>query len=208
MAINDLYQVTAFINVDGTECQMTMGYEQFLGSNDADTLEATAQAWLDLCLVAFRAMTSDGCEINRVQVDPVTATDEVPGFIDTTSVSGDLLGESMPSNMAVVIHLPTIAPDAKHNGRVYVPGIPEDGQAEGTLEPAQIILCDTFAATLAIDLQPSVPQDAEFRPVVISRVVDGVPRVPPVGFLVGVPVLRTSVRQQRRRKTERLGIRP
>ena len=50
------------------------------------------------------------------------------------------------------------------------------------------------------------PQTAEFSPVVISREVDGAPRVPPVGFLVGEWTPRTKVRQQRRRKTACFGL--
>ncbi len=206
MAVNDLYRLHFFINCSEQVTQCVLGYRMDFGSMDADTLEALCQAFIDDAQPKLLLLLSENALVSRVQVTTVTNHQEVPGLVDQVSQFGNIVSQTLPPNMAAIIHLPTNAPNAKHNGRIFLAGIPEQGQDAGTLTGAQITLNQAFADELAIDLEPTAPQDAIFTPVVISTVLNGAPRIPPVGFPVLLPVAKSLVRQQRRRKTVHFGF--
>lgn len=206
MAVDDLYRLSFHINASGTETECVLGYRQDSGSNDADTLEALCQAFIDAAQADLLAILSENCLVSRIKVVTVTNHQEVPGLIDQEGQAGTVVSQSLPPNMAAIIHLPTNAPNAKHNGRIFIAGCPENFQDAGTINGISLGLIQDFADELAIDLEPSAPQDAVFTPVVISSVENGAPRVPPVGFDVLIPVAKASMRQQRRRKTREFGF--
>lgn len=207
MADLDLYQLSFFINCAGEETQCVLGYQQDGGSNDADTLEALCQAFLTDCVPELLLAIAADVAVSRIRVDTVTDHQEVPGLMDLDGEDGAVVGESLPAQMAALIHLPTNAPNAKHNGRIYVSGLMSSSQQEGTIDVAPLALMQTFADTLALDLEPTAPQTATFTPVVISRVENGAPRTPPIGFPVLIPLAKADMRQQRRRKTPHFGLR-
>lgn len=207
MADKDLYALSFFINCAGEETQCVLGYEQDGGSNDADTLEALCKAFLDDVVPSLLLVLAADVAVDRITVETVTNHQEVPGLMDLNGQDGAVLGVSLPAQSAVIIHIPTNAPNAKHNGRIYVSGLEVGDQSEGTVAGGPLVAWNTFAAKLALDLEPTAPQDATFTPVVISRVVDGAPRVPPVGFGVLIPIAKADMRQQRRRKTPHFGLR-
>lgn len=207
VAIGDLYQLTFNINCAGEETECTLGYEQDAGSNDADTLEAMCKAFEDDVVPSLLLAISSGVSVDRIRADTVTDHQEVPGLIDYKALDGLVAGPALPAQMCALIHLPTNAPSAKHNGRIYLSGLSIAAQQEGTIDNGPLALLQTFADKLAIDLAPTAPQDANFTPVVISRVVNKAPRVPPIGFPVLIPLAKPSMRQQRRRKTPHFGLR-
>ena len=205
MAVGDLYQLHFFINNSQTPTECVMGYKMLTGVFTFNTLEALCQQWIDDVQPSLLLCLSENALVSRVQVTTVTSHDEVPGLVDQVSKFGSIVSQALPPNMAALIHLPTDAPNAKHNGRLYLAGTPENGQEEGSLFAAQLALLQTFADELAKDITLDAPETGIFAPVVISRFLDGVKRVPPVGFLVGVAGPKTPMRQQRRRKAINFG---
>lgn len=206
MAANDLYRLTIQIETPGNVTEINLGYELAGGTIGPYTLEKTClQAIADMN-GALLALLAEDTFVRRYTMVPITEPLEIMGFVDLVNAVGTVLGEALPANMTAIISLPTDAPSSKHNGRIYISGVSEEAQTEGTLEAAQQTLNATFAALLTDEIEPSAPEDAVFTPVVISRVVDGVPRVPPVGFSVGTPIAKFSMRQQRRRKTPAFGL--
>lgn len=206
MAIGNLYDLSFYIDVAGNATQCTMGYIQTAGGNDHDTMEALCAAWLLNCETELRASLSNQASLARIRAEAVTGIDQIPGFIDFNGKIGTFISQALPSNITGLYHFGTNAPNAKHNGRLYVSGMPEGGQQEGTWDPSFVVVMQAFADKLEADLVTLSPQDAEFSPVVISRAVSGAPRVPPVGFFIGECTPRTSLRQQRRRKTDCFGL--
>jgi len=206
VAIGDLYTLSLFVDTNGNPTENVLGFEQISGGNGADTLEALAQAWIDNASTALRACLSDEAEFSRVLVNTVTANDEVPGLIDNINFVGTNVGEALPANMAACFNLMTDAPNSKHNGRIFLAGCPENEQAEGTWDPAMVTLLNFFAVKLGNNLIPSAPEDSEFKPVVISRFLNGIKRVPPIAFTMLTATARVDLRQQRGRKTGCFGL--
>ncbi len=206
MAIGNLYELTFYIDVNGNATQNKMGYVQTAGSNDSDTLEALAAAWYLNNIVDLLAILSSSAELTRVRADQVTGVDEIPGFVDKRANIGLYASDALPANMCGLFHFDTNAPNAKHNGRLFISGMPEGGQAEGIWDASFLVTMQAFADELEDDLVTLAPQDAEFSPVVISRFLDGIKRVPPLGFLVGEVTPEANIRQQRNRKTKCFGL--
>ena len=206
MAVDDLYGMTVQIRTPGNTTQVGLGFKMTDGTIGNDTLEAACAQWVTDVLPTLLLMLAADTSVKRVEMCPLTEPNEIPGCVDLTGQVGAVLGDALPSNMAAVMHLGTDAPNAKHNGRIYVSGVSEEGTVEGTLIAAQQTLNGNFALLLNDLLLPSAPEDAEFTPVVISRIVDGVPRVPIVGFDILAAVARPIIRQQRRRKTRSFGF--
>jgi len=206
VAADDLYYLTVQIRTLGNVTQIGFGYKQTTGSNGPNTLQAGAANWVSQSLPTLLLMLSEQVRVQRVEMVPVTEPLDVPGCVDLVAQDGAVIGEALPSAMAAVISLPTDAPNAKHNGRIYISGVIEGGSDEGTLTAGQQTLNNAFAAKLNDTLIAAVPETAEWVPVVISRFVAGVPRVPPVGFIIGEAIARPIIRQQRRRKTRSFGL--
>ena len=207
MADEDLYALSFSIDCAGEQCLCVLGYKQDGGTNGPDTLTALCQAFIDDVVPSLEAALAADVEIDRVSVDTVTNHNDVPGVIDLNGHSGDVVGVACPAQMAMLIHLATDAPNAKHNGRIYISGCDVDSQTQGQLDAGQTVLMQTLAGKLNDTLSPTAPETADFIPVVISRFLDGVKRTPPVGFLVTTPVAKLDIRQQRRRKTTHFGYR-
>jgi hypothetical protein len=207
VADEELYLMTVQIGVAGFETEFGLGFVQDGGTNGPDTMEATCQAWEAAVLPTLLLALSGGCRVHRIAMKPITNTNEVPGVVDLTGEDGAVLGDALPASMCAIIHMATVAPNAKHNGRLFISGVSEEAQVEGTLTGAQLTLMQNLADKLAIDVEPSAPETATFVPAVISRFVDGAKRTPPVGFLVTIPVAKADLRQQRLRKTPAFGFR-
>jgi len=206
VAVDDLYYLTVQIRTLGNVTQIGLGFVQTVGTNGPDTLQAACANWQSQALPTLLLMLSDQVRVQRIEMVPVTEPLDIPGCVDLVAQDGAVVGDALPSAMAAVVSLPTDAPNAKHNGRIYISGVIEAGAVLGTLTVAQQALNGAFAAKLNDDLIAAVPETAEFRPVVISRIVAGVPRVPPVGFVIQEPIARPIIRQQRRRKTRSFGL--
>lgn len=205
MAVDDLYRLTIQIETPGSCAEINLGYEMTSGTNEPYTLEnatADAIAVMNTQLIALLAADTF---IRRYTMVPITDPLDVIGYTDLDASVGTVVGDALPANICGVISLPTDAPNSKHNGRIYISGVSEEAQDEGVMDAGQMTLMDAFAAKLNDTLDAGTPGDAIFTPAVISYVEDGVPRVPPVGFTVGTPIAKSTLRQQRRRKTAAFG---
>ncbi|GAH74485.1 unnamed protein product, partial [marine sediment metagenome] len=96
--------------------------------------------------------------------------------------------------------------NSKNNGRIYLAGIAEDSQTDGTIIPLEVTNIQDFADALVLPIDILQPGGEKFTPVVISRYLDGVLRVPPIGYGLDYCTAKPSIRQQRRRTTGRCGI--
>ncbi len=206
MASGDLYVLTVHLTVEQTACQFGQAYRMSQGSYTIATGTATAQAWFDANISNLLLCISDKVEIDSITFDPIGVSTELSGSSALNGAVGSVASQPTPANVAALIHLPTDAPNSKHNGRIFLPGIAEAGIVAGVIDAPNLALIQTWADELSENLEPASPEDAVFVPVVISRFVDGVKRVPPVAFDIGLPIAKNATRQQRSRMTRRHGI--
>lgn len=205
MAIGDLYQLRVNYHLPDAQVSIGHGYEQSAGSNDKDTLQSAVDFWVANSLTFLRNCLAVDAEVDQVRMDQIEPGNELPGFDNLVGLPGTVVGQALPSGSASVISWVTDAPNAKHNGRMYLAGISENEVDNGLISPAQSGLNILLSDELQTDLLTSLPQDAVFVPHVISRVLNGAPRVPPVGFEILSGVVRLPMFSQRRRITSRLG---
>ena len=199
MAVNDLYQVTTQVRTAEGIMSFHFGYLMEAGLIGPSTLNALAFFFATNRLDKYVLACSTDIEVDNVEARAITNDDDIPGSGNLNNLEGVLLGESLPNNSAAVISLKTTAPNAKHNGRMYLPGTPEDVQNDGVLQAGQITLWQAFATVLELDIVGMPGESAEFTPVVISRFLNGVKRTPPVGFnlfviqgLTGEPIMKIA----------------
>lgn len=205
MAVDDLYVLTISYFLPESNVTISLGYKQTAGINNSDTLQSAVEFWDFNVLPLFQDILSVDVEVDQVRLDPVTKNDEIPGFENLIGKFGTVTGDSLPAGGAGVITWITDAPNAKHNGRSYIAGISEADVVDGQIGAPQFGRMVLFGGGYQNTLQTSLPQDAEFEAVTISRVLNGAPRIPPVGFLVQSAAVRSPFFSQSRRITKRLG---
>lgn len=206
MAILDFYTTKVFLSGNNSYWQISFDWLMFAGSINYDTLSNMNVQIKDDYISLLMLALSENVELDNITTSCVTADDEIPGFSNYNNVIGALLFKPLPANMAACIKQVTEAPNAKHNGRMFIAGCPENSQAGGNFTGAQTTLLNTFATQLMVDLAVDSPDDAEFHPGVISRYEGGSKRPTPVFYRAASYSADVNMRQQRRRTTERLGI--
>ena len=206
MAVNDLYEVRVYYHLPGAPVTIAFGYKQTAGSNDNLTLQSAVDFWITNMLPTLLVTLAADVVVDQVRMDQVSVGNDLPAFTNLVGSPGSVFGQALAAGGAAVISWVTDAPDAKHNGRFYLAGVSEQEVSNGLISVAQLTVMNALAVQLQATLATSLPQDAEFELVTISRVLNGVPRVPPVGFLVESHVTRLPFFSQRRRITSRLGL--
>ncbi len=206
MAVNGLYEVRVYYHLPDAEATVAFQYIQTAGGNDNETLESAIDFWITNILPLFVACLAVDVAVDQVRMDQVSLGDELPAFTNLTGTPGVMPGQALPAGGAAVISWVTDAPNAKHNGRFYLAGVSEDDIDDGNISVAQLFAMNALADKLQETLLTSLPQDAEFSLATISRVLNGAPRIPPVGFLVNSHFTRLPFFSQRRRITKRLGL--
>ena len=205
MAVGDLYKMTVSYTIPDSHVTVGFTFEQTTGTNDEGTLQSAVEFWVANVLILLRNVLSDLCQVDQVRMDPVTPNNEIPGIVQLNGLTGNESGQPLPAGSAAVLSYVTTAPNAKHNGRVYIGGISEDSVINGILTSPEFGRLVLLGQGLTNTLPTSLPQTAEFELTTISRVLDGVDRPTPIGFLVESIIVRSEFFSQRRRVTNRLG---
>ena len=206
MAIGDLYVATTHVRTAEGEMQFSFGYLMEAGGINVETLPVACLKFQQVMLDKYVLAVSANIEVDKVEFRAITNNVDIPGFVNFNNLVGALAGEAVPNSSAAVLSLLSNAPNAKHNGRMFLPGVREIDQTDGTIDAPEITLLNTFGSALTLDLILGGGQTAEFTPVVISRILNGVPRVPPVPFTLVSAIARPSMKQQRRRGGHRFGL--
>jgi hypothetical protein len=139
-----------------------------------------ADAAVDKMNVPLRDILSDEWFFSGVTVRKHAVGVE-PAFSGTASIvnndtQGQLVGTALPANNAIVIAISQGAHSAKHDGRIFVPGIPEVVTSGGTLDPAfSSGVLQTFVDAIGSSWISS-PDGATFEVGVINRsILDAAP---------------------------------
>lgn len=206
MASGDFYTSVIGLSTPGGCSQISFDWKMLSGTMTFSTLGALNAKIVSTKLNLLALALSDQAEIDSVVTRAITNDIDVPGITNMNLIDGAILSPPLPNNMAAVIKQITNAPNAKHNGRMFIPGIAESSMDGGTLSAAAVALLDTFAVAMTDQITLTTPEDAVFDPGVISRRENGLQRVDPVFFSAVQYVTSIQLRQQRRRTTERKGI--
>lgn len=206
MAVDDLYQVKVSYHLPGAPVTIAFQYIQTEGGNDIDTLQSAVDYWVTNRLPELLGCLAEDVDVDQVRMDQVEPQGDLPGLTNLVGSPGTVAGQAMPAGGAAVITWVTEAPNAKHNGRFYLAGISETEVTNGIVSDLQKAEHLTFSNGLILPLLTSLPQDAVFKLATISRWLDKIERVTPVGFLVESQVIRGAYYSQRRRITNRLGL--
>lgn len=206
MAIGDLYIARTHVRTAEGVMQFSFGYLMDAGTYTAVTGVKAALHFAQTKLDKYVLAVSDQVEVDKVHFDCVTNFVDIPGFVNFDNLEGALVGDALPNSSAAVLKLVTTAPNSKHNGRMYIPGVREGDADDGVLDAPTQALINTFGTVLELDLAAIPTETAEFTPVVISRFLDGIKRVPPLGFNLLSAVVDPNMKQQRRRGGRRFGL--
>jgi len=206
MAVGDLYQLRVDYTLPDSNVSIGLGFRQKAGTNGPATLRSAVDFFNANRLAAFLDVLSTEVEVDQIRMDLVSPGDEIPGFVNLVGIPGTRIGPPLPAGSAAVLSWITDAPNAKHNGRFYIAGIPEVDVVDGVLIAAILVDLGLLGTDWNQDLLTSLPEDAVFELITISRFVNGGPRILPIGFLVENFVIRVPMYSQRRRITRRLGI--
>jgi hypothetical protein len=206
MAIGDLYVATTHVRTAEGVMQFSFGYLMEGGVIGSASLTVASLEFALNRLDAYALAVSADVEVDKVEFRCITNTTDIPGGVNFNNIEGALVGEALPNSAAACLSLKTTAPNSKHNGRMFLPGVREIDQIDGTIDAAELTLLNAFGTKLELDLALPGPETADFTPVVISRFLDGAKRTPPVGFNLLSAIARPVTKQQRRRGGRRFGL--
>jgi len=206
VAVNDLYQVNAQAEVAGKNWEWGFQYQMIAGLPGADMLEELAIAFNLAFSSLFSLMTANDCAWTYTEAHSITINGEIPGSAPTILPGGSFGGASIPLNMAAKAVWLTTAPNSKFNGSTAFSGISEAGQAHGVMTGPQLTAITALLVALDSNVVGIGIGAAEFQPVIVSRFVDGVKRVPPVPFAITGSQLSTRLGNMRRRTTNARAI--
>ncbi len=206
MAVGALYDMTVSYSTPGGAVLLTHGYQLTAGVIEDTSLQNMCVDFASDQVDELADALAIGCEVDQVRIDPITVESEVYGMLNLDGKIGEIAGDSLPTNVAAVISQLTDAPSSKHNGRMFIAGVSEANQGEGTMDAPQIALLQVFADAMLQTIVIASPQAATLTPVVISRFANGIPLNPFVPHAVIQNIVRANLRQQRRRTTARAGI--
>lgn len=206
MAVDDLYRLNACLSTPGGPFTFSQCYKQISGTNDEDSGDQAVSRWHIVFGTLLLACLSDECELEELTWQPQSGVNEIPGLTPYAAQPGTIISPPLPLNVAAVISQITDAPNANANGRIFLAGIPENAMDDGIQTGAYNAIIQAFADELVDNLVVAIGLAAEYAPVVISRFLGGLPRVPQVAFDVLSTVAKFQLRQQRRRTTRTRGI--
>lgn len=208
MSLTDVFSVQTELMVDDRACMIDMHYRRSSGGPagfPASDLAAIFHTAIGGPLLAILATT---VQMMRIIVRPLDGASGPPyeaNYSDTEIGTG-LGTDPMPPSIALLLKLRCSSPNSRNNGHLYIPGIPEAVWSNGVWIAAGFVpAVTTLRSAIAGNIGPSAG-GCTYTPVVLSRYLANVKRVPPVTFDVTGCELRPLVSQQRRRQSRKQGI--
>jgi len=155
MAQDDIYQVSAhFENPSGASSFRVYYQEDAVRSGIGTDTQIVAQAFDDKITPSLRGIMATDFDFVSIVCHKVSGASEAKFRTDVTTSAGLRPGPSLPANNAFLIGLAQGLFTARHNGRIFIPGVPEADTFTGNLDPAfqsaQLqAFVDAIAAVLA-----------------------------------------------------------
>lgn len=211
MAVGNVYNVQLQLLIDNRKCTIAVDYRQATGPNDPRVPETLANEFNITVVPDIVAALGNDVAFQCIYVRNQKSFGGVdpPFELALSGVVGGQATRSINSNSAAVLRQLTNAADQRHNGRIFLPGIPlgqvtdsviNDAFVTGTLQGA--------IDAMSITLTSAIPIAVDWEPVVIQRFAGGVPTVPPITHDVTEALALGVIYSQKRRRTKRTGINP
>lgn len=155
MAQDDIYMVSGFYeNPSGASSFRLFYQEDALRSGVGTDTQVLANTFDDKLTPSIRGVLSDDWLYTSIVCQKISGDREAKWQTDIVPQVGLRLGPSLPANNAILIGLSQGLFSAKHNGRMFLPGLAESDTLIGNLDPAfSGFQLQTFVDALAATLE-------------------------------------------------------
>lgn len=154
MAQDDIYQASFhFENPSGASSFRLYYQEEAVRSGIGTDTQVLSTTLDDKLTALIRNMMALEFLITAIVVHKVSGDKEAKFRTDITTQTGGRANPALPSNNCILIGLSQGLYPARHNGRIFIPGLSEDDTEVGNLVPAfQTGPLQNFVDELAIQL--------------------------------------------------------
>jgi hypothetical protein len=185
--------------IKGTRCQTVMHYGASAALVDGDA-EALVNAWETGVLPVWQLAVSDEVDFEQIYCYCLDFDTIRTGIDQLNAIAGLIAGEALPNNTPALIQLRQTEVSGRHNGRLYISGVPESAADASLLSVAyQTGVLKDLADELLVTLNNG--SGTNFNLVNVVRQVAGAP-VTPSGYLVSASQAVRNLATQRRRTTK------
>jgi hypothetical protein len=165
MAVNDVYRIEVFQNV-GSELTMNVLHARETVSETV--LSAPSRAVVEMAAELYQALAANLSEDWRViQISARRVTGGIPAtvvFGGAEAIVGEVVGEIVPSQAAVLISLYSNNSERTGRGRQFLPGLSEADQNEGQLTEARFVALQVDATAQYVgEKGPFLAGDGKFK---------------------------------------------
>lgn len=137
MSQDDIYLISGhYENPSGASSFRLFYQEDAVRSGSGTDTQIVAEAFDDKLTPSIRGCLSDDFLYTAIVCQKVSGDHEAKYRVDITTQAGLRVGPSLPSNNAILIGLSQGLFGAKHNGRMFLPGIAEGDTIVGNITAA------------------------------------------------------------------------
>jgi len=137
MAADDIYTVVAQYELPSGYASWKLTYEQNINATATDNSNVVfADAFFTHFGTSIIDLLADDCSQPGFTVRKMTGDPEGAFRHDNVTQVGQRTGPSLPNNNCIQVSIQQSRAGRKHNGRIYVPGIPEPDSNVGVLKVA------------------------------------------------------------------------
>lgn len=163
-------------------------------------LDDFIQAWVTANLSVWNDCLSDEISFQGATCTCVEPSHAIPGHEYGNGTPGNIAQPSLPTNLACVFQIRQTEISGRHNGRIFVVGLPETATADGVID-ATFHATELQALATAL-ITPVVASPHTWRLCVLQRFENNVKLAPPVGWDAASCQAVRNMGTQRRRTTE------
>lgn len=205
MAQGDIYGTRTQFRSKGRVWTVNLYYKDDTGLPELDAANDLAVASNTTLGPLFDAARAADTTREGTYAWKITAGTGMPDKVSDASVPGGITGQALPPNTCIVYSLKTNDPAAKRNGRIYLAGIAHSEVTNGQITD----ITDAKYENIRTQLQQILSGAAgTWQPVILRRVLNGAPLVPPVGSDVSSCSVSAILYSQRRRNSRQIGSAP
>lgn len=152
MPINDIYQAALRFSINGEKTANVLHFEQTSSDGSDPPNEDLANAIIEDIWPSYKAAISNDATLQSVAVKKISPA--IGGsIIVSVNEPGSISSDTIPPNGAAVVTLYSQTLSKQGRGRIYISGIPDNGQANGILDVAQMALFVTLADKIIAPVQ-------------------------------------------------------
>lgn len=137
MPADDIYSVVSQYELPSGVGSLKLYFEQVVNTTQVDNSnQLFAEAYDAHFGTAWRDLLSNDCWSTGTQVTKLTGNPEASYRFDNDPQVGLRTGPSLPNNNCIQVSIKQSRAGRKHDGRIYIPGIPEPDSNVGVLKVA------------------------------------------------------------------------